>query len=43
LSTAPQRLKVVIEKFVAKYGDKNIASYYPKKNAYVEVPTRAGV
>jgi deazaflavin-dependent oxidoreductase (nitroreductase family) len=37
LSTDEPLLRNVIEKFVAKYGRTNIATYYPKKDAFVEV------
>jgi deazaflavin-dependent oxidoreductase (nitroreductase family) len=33
----PSKLKSTLEKFVAKYGEKNIAKYYPRKDAFVEV------
>jgi deazaflavin-dependent oxidoreductase (nitroreductase family) len=37
LSTDEDSLRNVIEKFVLKYGRTNIATYYPKKDAFVEV------
>ena len=37
LSTDPAALKSTVEKFRTKYGASNIASYYPKKDASVEV------
>ena len=37
LSTDSATLASVIEKFKAKYGESNIANYYPTKDAFVEV------
>ena len=37
LSSDKVSLHSVIEKFVSKYGRTNIANYYPKKDAFVEV------
>jgi len=37
LSTDSAVLANVVEKFKAKYGERNIADYYPTKDAFVEV------
>jgi deazaflavin-dependent oxidoreductase (nitroreductase family) len=43
LSTEPERIRTVIKKFKAKYGEKNIEGYYPKKDAVVEVVLQTSV
>jgi len=37
LSTDGAMLASVVEKFKAKYGERNITDYYPTKDAFVEV------
>ena len=38
--TDPSRVSEIVDKFRAKYGARDVAAYYPKQNAAVEVPVR---